>query len=174
MLGSGVSVALSGRKRRVLVDWDGVKSLCEAGVSVKEVAELFRIPRSSIWSRARSENWLMPANIDRARRELNAKIIQQQRDGQPINLVKARAAVWEDRSERVREQAFKIADDALTAAVKGKKGRKLIRDSKDLVNVTKVAREATGLEAKEAAAATPKMAVNLHFLRSAPQPVIDV
>lgn len=160
--------------RKRVIDWGGIRSLAESGMTYTDVAKLYRVNRQSVMARALKERWLTQVNVDGIRKEGLRLAEKLRRDsGDLPDPIKIKAELWKERGEAVRERAYGIAMTALDAIADPTSdvAKHLVQDAGDVQKLVKVARDATGLEeAKEG----PKLAVNIGFLSSARPEPIDV
>lgn len=163
-------------RTRLCTDWQGMRTLYESGMALKDIADAYKITLSHVKNQARKEGWVSPTKINKLRREIEAK----QRDiwrksGKATDVAAVKAAIWDDRAEEMKEKTFEIVRAALDG-VSPEMAKKLIKNPLGLMHITTVVRQITGEEAKEAESGA-KVAVNIGLLRSAKvldAPIIDV
>jgi len=171
---SGIGVMAN---TRVALDLGAMKTLIESGVSNADVARIFKVSQTIVAKHRKKEGWLSPAKVDSLRKEIEAKQSEHlRRSGKAIDVNEAKAQIWLERGEALREKTFNIARAALEGVTE-EKAKKFIQNPLGLAHMTEVVRKITGEEAAEAAAA-PTIAVNIGFLKGVkPVPVsqpIDV
>lgn len=158
---------------RLNTDYASIKTLVESGVSIDEVARLYKLAVAPLKRRAAQERWLTPTKVEALRKEIAAKqgdIFK--RSGKTLNVQEVKAQIWQDRGEKMKEDTYNIVQAAL-AGVTQEAASRFIKNPKGLLEIVTATRLITG-EEKADAAATPGLAVNIAFLRSArPTDVIE-
>lgn len=146
-------------------DWQGMRTLYESGMSVKDIAKAYKVSHALIMRQARAEEWLSPTKINKLRREIEAKQrAVWKRSGKAADVAQIKAQIWDDRAESLKEKTYEIVKAALEG-VSPEQAKHLIRNPLGLAHITTVVRQITGEEQK-AAEAGPKLAVNIGLLRS--------
>ena len=161
-LPSGIKV--NGRTN-LCTDWAGMRSLYESGLSVKDIAEHYKVTPQMVQKQAKKEEWVNPTKINKLRREIEAKQrAVWKRSGKATDVAAVKAAIWDERGDHLKEKTYEIVKAALEGVTPAA-AKRLIQNPLGLAHITTVARQITGEEAKEQVEGA-KVAVNIGLLRS--------
>ena len=96
------------------LDWAGVRTFVESGVSYQDVAQTYKVSQQLIRKRSKDEAWLTPAVVESMRKEIAKKQkAHHARTGKAVDINQVKAQIWQERGERMRERSYEIIDAAL-------------------------------------------------------------
>jgi helix-turn-helix, Psq domain len=127
-------------------DWDSIKIAVCGGLTLKEAANAYGVPRETIKKRAQRQNWPTPTAIKtEAERVLNKAGMSLSPVKSPVSPTSVIAKNWAEKAESHRVLAFKMARKAL---LKADRRRLPLKDWSDIEKADKMARRASGLESE--------------------------
>jgi hypothetical protein len=109
------------------------EAVCKLGFSQREAAQRYSLPYETVKKRCQREEWPIPAKVQAA-----VPILSRNRE---IALKEAES--WLEKGENHRQEAFRLASEAVKRAGKAPPE---INDWADLERADKMARRAAGLE----------------------------
>lgn len=136
--------------------WPDIQRAAEQGMSFKELSELFKVEEHTIRKRASRESWLTLTALQSKLAEMSKKVQPPaSQEGESLEKVSGTKDIgtilvesWAEKGTQIRSLAWHIANKSL--APLAKTGIP-VRDAGDVAKLVKVAREATGLFAEQAA-----------------------
>jgi hypothetical protein len=152
-------------RTRLCTDWQGMRSLYESGMALKDIADAYKVSATLVRAQARREDWVNPTKVNKLRREIEAKQRSiWKKSGKASDVAAIKSQIWDERGEELKEKTYEIVRNALDG-VTPEKAKGMVKNALGLMHITTVARQITGEEAKEAESGT-KLAVSIGLLRS--------